>query len=115
MNSSVVYALITLVGVVITAVFGLAGYIVREWISGRLVPAAQLEAIREDRDAAVKRSGEETDRWRDAYKFSEQARGIDAGHVGQLLEGVRTTSQVLTALPGTTSQASGETNASVAA
>jgi hypothetical protein len=91
-------------------------------ITDRLVPAARLKDVREDGDKAVARleaelarNREETNGWRDAYKFSEQARRVDAGHVAELLEGVRITSQVLTALPGASSEAPGETNASVAA
>jgi hypothetical protein len=97
------------------SVLGLLGTFVWLILTGRLVPASQLDAVREDRDKAVTRAGAETDRWRSAYEFSEQARRVDAGHVAELLEGVRITGQVLTALPGTSAQASGESNVATAA
>ena len=97
------------------SVVGLLGTFVWLILTGRLVPAAQLDAVRDDRDKAVTRAGAETERWRSAYEYSEQARRVDADHVAQLLEGVRTTSQVLTSLPGTSSQAAGSPDVAAAA
>lgn len=69
-------------------------------LTGRLVPASHLKAVREDRDKAVARADAETQRWRQALEYSEQARRLDAQHVEQLLEFGHATNSVLTALPG---------------
>jgi hypothetical protein len=68
-------------------------------LSGRLVPASQLDDVREDRDRALARADAETARWKQAYEFSEAARRVDAQHTGQLLEFGHATNSVLTALP----------------
>jgi hypothetical protein len=68
-------------------------------LTGRLVPAAQLQAVREDRDKAVARADEATAVWMRAYEFSEQARRLDAEHTGQLLEFGHITTRVVAALP----------------
>jgi hypothetical protein len=65
-------------------------------LTGRLVPASYLKAMREDRDKAVAVANAETARWRRAYEFSEQARRLDAEHSGQLL---RTTNTAISAIP----------------
>jgi hypothetical protein len=68
-------------------------------LSGRLVPAAALKDVREDRDKSVAAANAETVRWRRAYEFSEQARRLDAEHTGQLLEFGHITTRVVAALP----------------
>lgn len=77
-------------------------------LTGRLVPASQLDSVRDDRDKAVARAESETQRWRLAYEFSEKARSVEASHVSELIQVGRVTTQVLTALPGTTTPGSSE-------
>jgi len=83
-------------------------------LTGRLVPASQLDAVRKDRDKAVARADAETRRWQSAYEFSEESRRIDAGHVEKLIEVGRATNQIFTALPGAASEAAGDPDAHMA-
>lgn len=68
-------------------------------LTGRLVSRRVLKDLRADHEAALSRAVAEAATWREAYSASEAARRLEAAHVGELLEGVRTTSRVLTQLP----------------
>jgi hypothetical protein len=68
-------------------------------LTGRLVSRRVVKDLREDHRAALERARAEAATWREAYGASEAARRVEAAHVGELLEGVRTTSRVLTQLP----------------
>lgn len=68
-------------------------------LTGRLVSRRVVKDLREDHAAALERAQAEAATWRAAYESSEAARRLEAAHVGELLEGVRTTSRVLTQLP----------------
>lgn len=81
-------------------------------LTGRLVPHAQLDEVREDRDKQLARADAETARWRSAYEYSEQARRIDASHTGQLLAN---TTAVVAALPAAAAEPAGGSDAAALA
>lgn len=68
-------------------------------LTGLLVPRRVVKDLRESHKAELERARAEAAVWRQAWESSEAARRLEAAHVGELLEGVRTTSRVLTQLP----------------
>lgn len=74
----------------------LAVYLV---LTGKLVWHGQLRQVREDCDKRVEQANKETDRWRRAYEYSEEARRIDARHAEQLLDFGYATNRIISALP----------------
>lgn len=68
-------------------------------LTGLLVPRRVVKDLRESHKAELEREREHAATWRRAYEASEAARRLEAAHVGELLEGVRTASRVLTQLP----------------
>lgn len=68
-------------------------------LTGRLVSRRVVKDLRADHAAALEHAHAEAATWRAAYEASEAARRLESAHVGELLEGVRTTSRVLTQLP----------------
>ncbi|WP_035796532.1 hypothetical protein [Kitasatospora mediocidica] len=68
-------------------------------LKGKLVPRAQVDDLRADRDARIAAITEERDTWRRAFLTSEEARHVAQAQVGELLETSRTMEHLLRSLP----------------
>lgn len=68
-------------------------------LTGRLATRKTVEDLRKDKDKQIAAANKETAFWRRAWETERQARKIESGHVGELLEATRITTHVLSALP----------------
>jgi 5-methylcytosine-specific restriction endonuclease McrBC regulatory subunit McrC len=79
-----------------TGATGVLTLVVMLILWGKLVPRAQLEDLRADKDKQI-------ETWQQAYSRSEEARDIMRGQITELLQMARTTNSVIEALPAAVS------------
>lgn len=70
---------------------GLLAVVVLMVLTGRLVPRASLEELRADKDKQI-------DTWRTAYERALEVQDVQRGHIRELMEANRTTTDVIQAV-----------------
>lgn len=65
---------------------------------GWLVPKSIVAEIRRDRDARLAEARDEINDWKTAYHTADEARGLQAQQLGELLELAKTTDQFIRSL-----------------
>ncbi|GAB3115634.1 hypothetical protein GCM10027160_23260 [Streptomyces calidiresistens] len=90
------------------ALLALAVYFI---VTGRLVPQSVLQQILGRHEAALEAQVEAARHWRQAYEAAESGRARLEAQNGELLESARTTTQVLTSLPGARGEVRGDVGA----
>lgn len=70
---------------------GLLAVVVLMVLTGRLVPRASLEELRADKDKQI-------DTWRTAYERALEVQDVQQGHIRELMEANRTTTNVIQAV-----------------
>lgn len=108
-SSSVEYAALTLLSVVLTAVLALAGFVIREWVKGNLVPRSYYEdqvARTAAAEASEARAEEREAKWREANERGAETIRLLSEPMGRIAAISGTTSQIIAAaLPAATEAA----------